>query len=629
MGGPLAVTTEQFPEQLPEWDLVPFLGAAGEVAPAGAADDPRAALSVLLDRAAAGASALAGFRGRVAGLDAAALAGLMHDVAAVTDLLERAQTFAHLDHSTATGDEDRGARVAYVDERVASIGNDLVFVALEWATVPDDRADALLADPGLSFCAHHLRVLRMSRPHLLTEPEERVLAEKSVTGVSAWARLFDELISALSIDVGDAGPRLSLDAALSRLHSPEREVRRLAAAGITEALVPGLRTRTFLYNTVIADKAVDDRMRRYPTWVSSRNLANQASDASVEALVEAVTGRFDIVHRWYAAKRDALGLDRLADHDRYASFTAADDVPVTWAEAVELVLDAYRSFSPTLADAARDFFTERRVHARATPGKRGGAYCSPAVPDLRPYVFINWSATRRDVLTLAHELGHGVHFDLGRRQGIFHTMTPLTVAETASVFGEEVTFGRLLGLEHDPAARLSLLAEHVEGHIATVFRQVAMFRFEDLAHRHRRSEGEASIEVLNGFWERTQAEMLGDVVEITPGYRTWWSYIPHLIHVPGYVYAYAFGQLLALAVYHRSTLEGPGFADRYLGLLAAGGSESPEALAARVGCDLVDPAFWDGGLSLVDDAVALAEASARAVRPRSGGSAGEAPAGAS
>jgi oligoendopeptidase F len=480
--------------------------------------------------------------------------------------------------------------------------------------VPDERAAALLSNPVLQFCAHHLRVARLATPYLLTEPEERVLAEKSVTGVSAWARLFDETISALTVDVGSAGPGVPLDAALSLLHVSDRAVRRNAADGITAALAPGLRTRTFLYNTVMADKATDDRLRGHATWVSSRNLANQASDASVEALVSAVRGRYDIVHRWYAAKRLVLGLDRLRDYDRYASLApAGDESKVDWDDAVDLVLDAYRSFSPELGDAAAAFFSEQRIHAAQTPGKRGGAYCSPAVPDARPFVFLNWSATRRDVLTLAHELGHGVHFDLGRRQGIFHTMTPLTVAETASVFGEEVTFGRLLALEGDPGTRLALLAEHVEGHIATVFRQVAMFRFEDLAHRARRTEGELATEALNELWGSTQQEMLGDAVELTPGYRTWWSYIPHVVHVPGYVYAYAFGQLLALSVYRRSLDEGASFPDRYLGLLAAGGSEPPEALAARVGCDLADPGFWVGGLSLVDAAVADAEAAARAV----------------
>ncbi len=611
MGEPAATTAI---DELPVWDLRPFLAPALAGEPAVGADaDPRVALAALLDRAAELASSLGRHRGHVATLDAAGLAELLHGVGEVTDLLERAQSFAHLDFSTATADEERGARVAFVDERTASIGNELVFVTIEWSAVPDDRAAALLADPQLAFCAHHLRVARLSTPYLLTEREERIVAEKSVTGVSAWGRLFDEMTSALTIDVGDGSGGVPLDAALSRLHHTDREVRRLAATGITEALAPTLRTRTFLYNTVIADKATEDRLRGYATWASSRNLANQTSDAAVDALVHAVTARYGMVHRWYAAKRDVLGLDRLTDYDRYASLAAADDTTIEWNDAVELVLDAYGSFSPVLADAARDFFREQRVHARNTPGKRGGAYCSPAVPELRPYVFLNWSATRRDVLTLAHELGHGVHFDLGRRQGIFHTMTPLTVAETASVFGEEVTFGRLLALEDDPVARLSLLAEHVEGHIATVFRQVAMFRFEDLAHRERRSAGELSTETLNSMWERTQHEMLGDVVEITPGYRTWWSYIPHVVHVPGYVYAYAFGQLLALAVYHRSTVEGPGFADRYLGLLAAGGSESPEALAARVGCDLADPSFWDGGLTLVEDAVAQAESAARAV----------------
>jgi oligoendopeptidase F len=600
---------------LPVWDLTPLLDAAPHGA-AASADGPRAVVIELLDRAMAAVGELDTWRGRVGTSGGADLAALMRAIERATDLLERAQSYAHLDLSTSTTDEARGALVALVDERVATISNDMVFAQLEWAALPDETVLPLLADPRLSFCAHHLRVQRLSAPYLLSEAEERVLSEKSVTGVSAWNRLFDESLSSLQIRIGADGEPATLDAALSRLHAPDRNEREGCAQGVTDALAPGLRMRTFLYNTVMADKATDDRLRGYATWVSSRNLANQATDASVAALVDAVWNRFDIVHRWYEAKRQVLGVDALYDYDRYAPLGAGRvELHIPWAEAVDIVLDAYASFSPTLADAAAAFITEQRVHAADTPGKRGGAYCSPVVPGLRPYVFINYTETRRDVLTLAHELGHGVHFDLGRRQGIFHTMTPLTVAETASVFGEEVTFGRLLASENDPQARLSLLAEHVEGHIATVFRQVAMFGFEDRAHRARRRDGELATEQLNVFWEETQHALLGDAVTITPGYRTWWSYIPHFVHVPGYVYAYAFGQLLALSVYQRSIDEGPSFAPRYLDLLAAGGSESPEALAARVGCDLSDPAFWDGGLRLVDDAVRQAEAAIAASGP--------------
>jgi oligoendopeptidase F len=606
-------------ETLPEWDLLPFLGsgATGSASTGSAAstEDPRAAVVELLDRAEAQATALDSWRGRVGTASTGDLETLMRAVASVTELIERAQSYAHLDYSTATSDAAKGSLVALVDERIAGISNRLVFVALEWAAADDAHAKAVLADPRLQFCAHHLEVSRLTKPYLLSEGEEKILSEKSVTGTSAWTRLFDETLSALTIDLDGDGQTVTLDAAFSRLYVADRDVRKNAAASITDALQPGLRTRSFIYNTLLADKSTDDRLRGYPSWVSSRNLSNQASDDSVRALIEAVTRRYSIAQRWYRIKTGLLGVGRLADYDRYAALpnVGNDGSLISWSEAVDLVLDAYGSFSSELGSSAKAFFDERRVHAADTPGKRGGAYCSPAVPELRPYVFLNWSGTRRDVLTLAHELGHGVHFDLGRRQGIFHTMTPLTVAETASVFGEEVTFGRLVAMEPDARARLSLLGEHVEGHIATVFRQVAMWCFEDRAHTARRTSGEVSVESFNEMWVATQQELFGDVVEITPGYASWWSYIPHFMHVPGYVYAYAFGQLLALSVYQRSLDEGPDFADRYLGLLAAGGSEGPEQLAARVGCDLSDPGFWDSGLDLVERAVTDAEAAAAAI----------------
>jgi oligoendopeptidase F len=290
---------------------------------------------------------------------------------------------------------------------------------------------------------------------------------------------------------------------------------------------------------------------------------------------------------------------------------ASVDEEFAWSEARDLVLDAYASFSPELSDVARRFFDEAWIDAPMRPGKRPGAFCAYTVPSQHPYLLLNWTARRRDVLTLAHEMGHGLHAYLARDQGIFHQTTPLTLAETASVFGETVTFGRLLEATADPAARLALLAESLEGQIATVFRQVAMNRFEDRVHTQRRNEGELSIEQFNEAWEDTQHAMLGDTVEITPGYRTWWSYIPHFMGTPGYVYAYSYGQLLALSVYRAYEQRGDEFVPQYLELLAAGGSRSPEELGAIVGLDLADPEFWNGGLAIVAEQLDAAEAAAK------------------
>jgi oligoendopeptidase F len=580
------------------WDLEPLVDGRG---PEG--------VDALFDDAEARAHALASYRGRIGELEVDELAELMRELAAINDLGGRAGSYAGLKFAVDTADPAAGALMARAEERGTAINNELIFVELEWAAVPDDRAEALLADDRLAFCRHYLASARRYRPHLLSEPEERILADKSLTANSAWVRLFSELTSAITVDLN--GTEVSLEQGLSQLMSPERDVRRAAAEAVTVALEPGLRTRAFVFNTLLVDKATDDRLRSYSSWIASRNLANEASDESVQALVDAVQTRYDIPQRWYSLKAQLLGLDRIADYDRMASVASSDE-EFGWDEARRLVLDAYASFSPELASAAERFFAESWIDAPMRPGKRPGAFCAYTVPSHHPYLLLNWTARRRDVLTLAHEMGHGLHAYLAREQGIFHQTTPLTLAETASVFGETVTFGRLLDATDDPAARLALLAESLEGQIATVFRQVAMNRFEDRVHTQRRDAGELSVEQFNDAWTDTQAAMLGDAVEITDGYRTWWSYIPHFMGTPGYVYAYAYGQLLALSVYRAYEERGDAFVPQYLELLAAGGSRSPEELGRIVGLDLADPGFWSGGLEIVAEQLEAAEAAAKA-----------------
>jgi oligoendopeptidase F len=324
-----------------------------------------------------------------------------------------------------------------------------------------------------------------------------------------------------------------------------------------------------------------------------------------------VRANYDVAQRWYTVKARLLGLERLADYDRMASVTE-DQASFPFAQARQIVLDCYSSFSPELGEVAGAFFSEQRIDAPVRPAKRGGAFCASVVPSVKPYVLLNYTSQRRDVLTLAHELGHGVHFALAARQGIFHQTTPLTLAETASVFGETIVFERLLAEDSSPASRLALLAENLEDTIATVFRQVAMNRFEDLVHTARREEGELSVERFGELWAESQQELLGDSVEVTDGYRSWWSYIPHFIGSPGYVYAYAYGQLLALSVYERYEQEGAALVPQYLELLAAGGSKSPEELGRIVGIDLADPGFWDAGLDLVERQLTQAEEAAEA-----------------
>ena len=577
-----------------EWDLEPLVYGEGE-----------AGVDRLLSETTERASAFAErYAGKLEKIESAELEPAMLELAEIQDMLGRAASYAGLLFSTDTADPARGALLQRTQERATEIETKLLFFDLEWAALDDARAEELLADEGLEFCRHHLRSARRYRPHLLTEPEEKILSEKSISSESAWGRLFGELVSALRVELD--GDQIPLEVALSRLQAPDREERRAAAVAVTHTLEPGLRTRAFIYNTLIYDKAVEDRLRSYPHWLASRNLANEASDESVLALIEAVRGRYDIPQRWYRLKAKLLGIPKVTDYDRMAP-VSREDVTYSFSDARALVLDTYQSFAPEAGRITRRFFDERWIDAPVRPNKRGGAFCSYTVPSVHPYVLLNFTARQRDVLTMAHELGHGLHAALAQPQGVFQFTTPLTLAETASVFGEALVFGRLLDQAADDQARLGLLAERIDGAVATVFRQMAMNRFEHLMHTRRRTEGELSVDRIAHLWTDSQAEMFGDAVEMTDGYRMWWSYIPHFINVPGYVYAYAYGQLLALSVYGRYLEEGPSFAPRYLELLAAGGSRGPEELGAIVGIDLADPGFWDSGLQLVEQQLQAAE----------------------
>jgi oligoendopeptidase F len=583
------------------WDLSALTGSK----------DAQSAVG-LLDEALEKATALERHRGTIASFSASDLAGVLRETAAVVELLERCGNRAFLEFAGDVRDSANGQLVSMVRERSTAVSTKLIFLDLEWCAVDEGQAQELMADPALGFCKHYLALARTMRPHQLSEAEERVMTEKSVTGVAAWTRLFEEQLAAIAVEVG--GESFPLEVALARTMHTDPVVRQETATAITKALEPGLRTRAYIYNTLLADKSTDDRLRAYASWSSSRNLANQASDASVKALVEAVAKRNDIPQRWYRLKGQLMGVEQLNFYDRNAAldFGTGDDL-VSWPEAVELVVNAYNDFSPILGAAAKSFFDNPWIDAGVRDGKQGGAFCAPSVPQINPFLLVSYTGTRRDVLTLAHEVGHGIHFLLaGEHQSVFELMMPLTVAETASVFGETLTFGRLLETETDPRRRLSLLASNVDGQIATVFRQVAMYRFEDLCHAQRRRDGELTVEAFNANWMTTQSELFGGTVNAT-GYDTWWSYVTHFVHVPGYVYAYAFGQLLALSVYQRSQKVGTSFVPGYLELLRAGGSRSPEGLAAMVGCDLTDPNFWDAGLELVDATLRQAEEAAAIV----------------
>jgi oligoendopeptidase F len=538
------------------------------------------------------------YYGKVAELDAAALAEGIAERERIDEVFTRAAYYAHLHFATNMADAARGALVARLTEKGAALETELLFFTLELAAIEDEPAKALLESDELADRRHWLESVRKFRPHLLSEPEERIVTEKSVSGISAWSRLYEELLGALR--VGLDGEELSLETAMARLYQPDREVRQTAADAVTAALEPGLRTRAFIFNAILLDKSVDDRLRSYATWLSSRNLANETTDEAVGALIDAAVARFDVPQRYYRLKARMLGLERLSHFDRFAPL-AEDTTKTSWEGARDLVVDAYGDFSPEAGDVVRRFFDDGWIDAPVRPDKRHGAFCATTIPGVHPYVLMNYTGDRRSILTLAHELGHGLHGALSQPLGLYNASTPLTTAETASVFGEALTFKRLLAVEDDPRRRLDLLAGRMEDAIATVFRQIAMNRFEHAVHTERREVGELSPDRFGELWIEQQTSLFADSVDVQ-GYTPWWSYIPHFTGSPGYVYAYAYGYLFSLAIYRRYEQEGDAMVAPYLELLRAGGSKTPEELAAIVGLDLSDPAIWAAGIdALAED----------------------------
>ena len=574
--------------------------------------EDRAAVEEALATTDEDADAFAGeYRGRIADLPPAELAEALDWLDTLQDRLGRAYAFAYLHWSTNTNDEERGAFLQSVREAYTRINQKLLFVEVEWADVDDERAKEVLDHEALDDYRHYLEVEHQQKEHVLSEPEEQILSEKNITGKQAWTRYFDETLGATRYELD--GEEHTQEEILSKLYEPNRTLRREAAEAFTEGLKENRRTLTFVFNTLLADKASTDRLRDYDHWLESRNLSNEVDEETVQALIDAVTGRYDLVARFYDLKRRLLGLDELYDFDRYAPVGEADTT-YEWDEARDVVLDAYGDFHPQMADVAGRFFDENWIDAAMAEGKRSGAFSHGTVPSAHPYVLLNYTGKARDVQTLAHELGHGVHQYLAREQSIFHHGTPLTTAEMASVFGEMLVFQRLMRQEDDPRNRLAMLVAKIDDTLATVFRQVAMNRFENRIHTERREEGELPAERFSKHWMATQEAMFEGSVTLGEHYRHWWSYIPHFLHTPGYVYAYAFGELLVLAMYARYQEAGDAFADDYLDLLRAGGSDWPHQLVGQVGVDLEDEGFWQRGLSQIEDLIEEAEALADTTR---------------
>jgi oligoendopeptidase F len=554
------------------------------------------------------------YKGRIAELSPAEFVKMMEELEANYASSSKPSLYAHLLHTQDTRNHAAGRLIARSREAGAERGRHMVFFGLEVARLTDEQCDALFAEAAAARYRHTVEQERLYRDHHLSEVEERLLTEISPTATGAWTRLYGELCSAITVETQRG--EVPLAVALAMLREGDRAVREDASHGVTGALQKDLRTRSYIFNVLLQDKAIADRLRKYPSWISSRNLANEISDDAVQALVQAVTGRYDIVARYYRVKRRLLGVDQLFEWDRYAPIEEATR-HIDWGEAREMVQSSYHRFSPRAGGIIDEFFSKPWIDAPIAEGKEGGAYCSFGTPDLHPFVMLNFTGRLNDALTLAHELGHGLHDVLSAgRNHLFDQHPPLTLAETASVFGETLTFDAIMAAEKDPGIRLSMLCHQVEDSFATVFRQVAMNRFEDAVHTARRNEGELAPEHVGALWQERVQAMFGDSLTLTDEHRVWWSYVEHFTNVPGYVYAYAFGNLLALSIYRRYQEQpSPDFVEAYLGFLASGGSTAPDLAVRQVGMDVTDPGFWESGLDIIEGMVADVERLAGEVSP--------------
>ncbi|PZQ16149.1 MAG: oligoendopeptidase F [Ancylobacter novellus] len=582
---------------LPEWNLAHLY--SGTDAPELQAD---------FERCLADAKAFeSAYKGRLAEL--AASGGLLkavEDFEAIDDLTGRVASYAGLVYSEDTSDPKRSKFYGDAQQKLTDVWSHLLFFTLELNRLDDAVLDAALKDVGLAHYRPFLDDVRKERPHQLEDRVEQLFHEKSVTGGSAWRRLFDETVSAMRFKVGDE--TLTLEPTLNQLQDSNPAVRERAAGALAETFKANERTFALVANVLAKDKEISDRWRSFEDIADSRHLSNRVEREVVDALVTAVRDAYPrLSHRYYALKAKWFGMDALNHWDRNAPLPTAPSRVIPWEEARDTVLGAYGGFAPEMADIARRFFDERWIDAPARPGKAPGAFAHPTVPSAHPYVLLNYLGRPRDVMTLAHELGHGVHQVLAGHNGALMAPTPLTLAETASVFGEMLTFRAMLAKTTEPAQRKAMLAGKVEDMLNTVVRQIAFYTFERKIHLERKN-GELPAERIGEIWLEVQSESLGPSIRLGEGYETFWVYISHFIHSPFYVYAYAFGDCLVNSLYAVYENAADGFAERYFAMLSAGGTKHHSELLKPFGLDAADPAFWSTGLGLIERMIGELEA---------------------
>jgi len=582
--------------ELPRWDLGDLYAGTDCTALSSDLVDARARARALNERHA----------GNVAGLDGGALGALIGEYESVQEILCRLTSYAYLRYCTDMENAEIARFFQNLSETATDISSDLLFLTLELNRISDAELEEKQKVAALAHYSPWLRDVRAYRPHQLSDDLERLLHEKRTSGRAAWMRLFDESVAALRFPIGDK--ELTSAEVLDLLSDSDENRRYAAAKSIGQVFGDNIRTFSLITNTLAKDKETEDKWRHFELPISERNLSNQVEDEVVNALIEAVQKAFPrLSHRYYALKARWLGSEKLNYWDRNAPLPGDDDRIIPWGEAVDLVLRSCRAFSPSLADVGQRFFDNAWIDAPVAPGKAPGAFAHPTVPSAHPYLLLNYQGKTRDVMTLAHELGHGVHQVLAGPQGALMSDTPLTLAETASVFGEQLTFRALLGSESTPARRRVMLAGKVEDMLNTVVRQVAFCEFERRVHDERRS-GELTPERLGDIWLSVQVDSLGPALHFEDEYRHFWAYIPHFIHSPFYVYAYAFGDCLVNALYAVYQEEEEDFESKYLAMLSAGGTLRHKELLAPFGLDASNPEFWSRGLDIISGFVDQLEA---------------------
>ena len=572
---------------LPEWNLADLYTAPDA-----------AAFSADMKKGEAEAKKFAEkYKGKLAGLSGAELADALKAYENISDLLGRTGSYAQLYYVGDTTDAARGKFYGDVSSKHTEISTLLLFFELELNRIDDAALEKAMQEPGLNHYRPWIENLRKEKPFQLDDKLEELFLEKSQTGYSAFNRLFDETMADLRFEVD--GGSLAIEPTLNLLQSPDESKRKAGALALAKTFKENLRLFTLITNTLAKDKDISDRWRGFKDIAAARHLSNRVEPEVVDALVAAVRSAYPkLSHRYYKMKAKWLGKDKLMHWDRNAPLPEEDTREVPWADAEKMVLSAYGEFSPEMAAIAKTFFDKKWIDAPVRPGKAPGAFAHPTVPSAHPYVLLNYMGKTRDVMTLAHELGHGVHQVLAAKQGALMASTPLTLAETASVFGEMLTFQALLRQTTDKKKRKILLASKVEDMINTVVRQIAFYTFERKVHTARK-EGELTPDKINDIWLEIQTESLGDSIGIGPGYETFWTYIPHFIHSPFYVYAYAFGDCLVNSLYARYQESEGGFQEKYFTMLKAGGTKHHSELLKPFGLDATDPKFWQKGLSVI------------------------------